>query len=62
MIDRREQETRSEVYVVTATPKNGNAPFVYGVFQNEDYAIEHHQEHGCKSDDFKVTKETLISL
>lgn len=62
MTDRREEEKRSDVYVVTATPKNGNAPFVYGVFTSEDYAIEHHEQHGCKTDDFRVTKETLITL
>lgn len=62
MTDRREQEIRSDVYVVIATPKNGNAAFVYGVFQNEDYAVEHYQRHGCKTDEFKVTKETMIRL
>lgn len=62
MTDRRKLETRSEVYVVIATPKNGNSPFVYGVFRSEDYAVEHHTQYGRKTDDFKVTRETLISL
>ncbi|MNQ89999.1 hypothetical protein D3C85_1053260 [compost metagenome] len=62
MTDLREQEIRKDVYVVIATPKNGNAPFVYGVFTSEDYAIEHHEKYGCKMDDFKVTREALISL
>lgn len=61
MTDRREQEKREDVYVVTAIPKNGNRPFIYGVFKSLDYAEEHYNMHGCETNEFWVTKETLIS-
>jgi hypothetical protein len=62
MTDRREQEKREDVYVVTAIPKNGNRSFVYGVFKSLDYAHEYYNTHGCPSNDYWVTKEMMISL
>lgn len=61
MTDRREQEKREEVYVVTATPKNGNRPFIYGVFKSSDYAVKHFSLHGCETNEYWVTKEMLIT-
>ncbi len=56
-----EQEQKvEEVQVAIFTPSNGNAPYVYGVFDSEPYAQEHWEKHGDKDGTLRVTREHYI--